>query len=297
MAFVGQAIAERLLADGHEVIILSRGGQRNVSGTPVAWDGATLGEWAATLEDALAVVNLTGKSVNCRQTQSNRREIVSSRVASVQVIGEALRRCRRPPKVYLQATAVGSYGDAGDKICDESTPPGGGFLGETCWQWEKVWHENPTPGVRRAVLRLGVVLGRRGGAFPPLASLVRFFLGGSVGGGQQYMSWLHVTDAVRIFRDAIDRDDFHGIYVAASPHPATNAQFMRELRARCIGPGVRPFRPLLFARARGLRASMPSWPSAASAAHRGDLWSKVLRTSFRNFGGCFRTWLASLAYD
>ena len=127
--FVGQALAGRLLADGYEVIVLSRGGPRNARGTVVPWDGSTLGDWARSLEDALAVVNLTGKNINCRLTQSNRREIVRSRVASVQAVGEAIRRCRRPPRVFVQTTAVGIYGDAGDKICDESTAAGWWFPG------------------------------------------------------------------------------------------------------------------------------------------------------------------------
>ena len=129
----------------------------------------------------MAVVNLTGKNINCRLTPSNRREIVRSRVASVQAVGEAIRRCRRPPRVFVQTAAVGIYGDSGDQVCDESTPPGTGFLGETCRQWETAFDESPTPGVRRVVLRLGVVLGREGGAFPPLAGLARWFLGGAVG--------------------------------------------------------------------------------------------------------------------
>jgi uncharacterized protein (TIGR01777 family) len=238
--FVGQALAGRLLADGYEVIVLSRGGPRGARGTLVPWDGSTLGDWAKSLEDCSAVVNLTGRNINCRPTQSNRREIVRSRVASVQAVGEAIRRCRRPPRVFVQTSAVGIYGDAGDKVCDESTPPGGGFLGEVCQQWEKAVDETPTPGVRRVVLRLGVVLGREGGAFPPLARLARWFLGGAVGSGRQYISWLHLADAVRIYRDAIDREDFQGTYVAASPQPATNAQFMRQLRAALDRPWSPP---------------------------------------------------------
>jgi len=243
--FVGQALATRLLADGYEVIVLSRGAPRKARGSVVPWDGSTLGDWAKLLEDTLAVVNLTGKNINCRLTPSNRREIVHSRVASVQVIGEAIRRCRRPPRVLIQTTAVGIYGDTGDTICDESTSGsplagGGGFLGETCQQWEKAFAESSTPGVRRVVLRLGVVLGREGGAFPPLARLARWFLGGAVGRGRQYISWLHLADAVRVFRDTIDREDFQGVYVAASPQPATNAQFMRELRTALHRPWSPP---------------------------------------------------------
>ena len=109
------------------------------------------------------------------------------------------------------------------------------------------------------VLRLGVVLGREGGAFPPLARLARWFLGGAVGSGRQYISWLHLADAVRIYREAIDREDFQGVYVAASPQPATNAQFMRELRAALHRPWSPPVPPWPFAWAAGLRASMPNW--------------------------------------
>ncbi len=238
--FVGQALANRLLADGYEVIVLSRAASPSARGTVVPWDGATPGDWAKSLEDALAVVNLTGKNINCRQSPSNRREIVRSRVASVRAIAEAIRRCRRPPQVFVQTTAVGIYGDSGNTLCDESTPPGVGFLAETCQLWEKAFDEIPTPGVRRVMLRLGVVLGREGGAFPPLAGLTRWFLGGAVGSGRQYISWLHLADAVRIYREAIDREEFQGIYVAASSQPATNAQFMRELRAALHRPWSPP---------------------------------------------------------
>jgi uncharacterized protein len=238
--FVGQALAGRLLADGHEVIVLSRGKSANARGTILPWDGSNLGDWAQSLEDAWAVVNLTGKNINCRQTIANRGEIVRSRVASVRAVAEAIRRCRRPPRVFVQTAAVGIYGDRGDLVCDESTPPGSGFLGETCQQWEEAFAESPTPGVRRVVLRLGVVLGREGGAFPALAAIARWFLGGAVGSGQQYLSWLHLADAVRMYRDAIDRQDFQGVYVATSPQPATNAQFMRELRAAVHRPWSPP---------------------------------------------------------
>jgi uncharacterized protein len=255
--FVGQALARRLLADGYEVIVLSRGQPRNACGSFVSWDGTTLGDWAKTLDESAAVVNLTGKNVNCRQSEANRREIVRSRVASVQVLGEAVRRCRRPPRVFAQTSAVGIYGNPGDTLCDETSPAGIGFLGETCQAWEKAFDESPTPGVRRVVLRLGVVLGREGGAFPPLAALTRWFLGGAVGNGRQYLSWLHLADAVRIYRDAIDRDDFQGVYVAASPQPATNAQFMRELRAALRRPWSPPV-PALAIRIAGWVAGINS---------------------------------------
>jgi hypothetical protein len=249
--FVGQALAANLLADGYEVQVLSRGGaSRNLLGNLVPWDGATLDSWAESLEEAAAVINLTGKNINCRPTAANLQEIVRSRVDSVKAVGEAVRRCSRPPRVFVQTTAVGIYGDAGDEICGESTAAGGGFLGETCKAWENAFEESPTPGVRRVVLRLGVVLGRTGGAFPPLARMARCFLGGALASGRQYISWLHLADAVRMYRAAVDRDDFQGIYVAASPQPVTNAAFMRALRAAVHRPWSPPV-PALAARIGG----------------------------------------------
>jgi uncharacterized protein (TIGR01777 family) len=249
--FVGQALAASFLADGFEVHVLSRGAaSSNALGTVIPWDGATVGPWAESLEDAAAVINLTGKNINCRPTVANLEEIVRSRVDSVTAVGEAIRRCNRPPPVFLQTTAVGIYGDAGDALCDESTAAGGGFLGETCKAWEKALEESPTPGVRRVVLRLGVIFGRAGGAFPPLARLARWFLGGALGSGRQYISWLHLADLVRIYRAAVDREDMQGVYLAVSPQPATNAYFMRALRAALHRPWSPPV-PVFAARIGG----------------------------------------------
>lgn len=249
--FVGQAIAKSLLDDGYEVHVLSRGAASpNLLGKFVSWDGATVGPWAQSLEDAAAVINLAGKNINCRPTRANRLDIAVSRVSATQAVCEAVAQCRRPPHVLVQTSAVGFYGDAGEAICDESTPAGGGFLGETCKHWERAFAETPTPGVRRVLLRLGVVLGSAGGAFPPLARLARWFLGGAAGSGRQYISWLHLADAVRIYRAVIDRDDFQGVYVAAAPQPVANAEFMRALRA-ALGRPCSPPVPALAVRIGG----------------------------------------------
>lgn len=229
--FLGQVLASALLARQFDVVVLTRGGgKHDLHGTGRSWDGTTVGDWAETLDGARAVINLAGKSINCRLTPDNRREIVRSRVDSVKAVAEAIRQCSRPPQVFIQAAAAGIYGDAGDRTCDESTPPGTGFLAETCAAWEQAFHDSPTPGVRRVLLRLGVILGRDGGALPALARLTRWFLGGAAGSGRQYISWLHLADAAGIFLESIVRDDMSGVYVAASPEPVTNAQFMRELR-------------------------------------------------------------------
>lgn len=252
--FVGQSLAASLLADGYEVVVLTRSPHAHgLRGIGVPWDGATVGDWANCLDGALAVVNLAGKSVNCRHTPENRREIVRSRVDSVRAVAEAARRSPRPPRTLVQVSATGIYGDAGDRICDESTPWGTGFFAETCMQWEEAFWGSPRteekpgevaaaslPGVRRVLLRLGVVLGAGGGALPTLARLARAFLGGRVASGRQVISWLHQADLNRMFRWAITQEAAEGVYNATAPHPVTNAQFMRALRGALHRPWSPP---------------------------------------------------------
>ena len=238
---MGQALAGSLLAAGNEVVVLSRSGSSpGLRGTPVRWDGATLGDWAETLNDSLAVVNLAGKPVYCRHTAANCREIVRSRIDSVKVLTEAVGRCAKPPPVFIQVSGTHFYGDPGDRVCDESSPRGSGFLADTCVQWEEAFQNNPTPGVRRVLLRLGMVMGNKGGAMPVLARLARWFLGGSVSSGKQYVSWLHVADASRLFQRAISEEKFSGVYNAVSPQPVTNAEFMRQLRQAVHRPWSPP---------------------------------------------------------
>jgi hypothetical protein len=225
---------------GDGVIILTREpGREALNGvTHVGWNGATLGDWATQLDGATAVVNLVGRSVNCRYTDENRREIVESRVSSVKVIGEAIRHAARPPAVLVQAASLAVYGDPGDRECDETAPIGEGFSADVCVAWERAFAEAATPATRRVLLRIGFVLGRDGDAFEMLARLTRRFLGGTVGSGEQYISWLHVEDFVRLTLSCLDTPA-SGVYNATGPEPVTNAAFMRELR-RALG---RPWSP------------------------------------------------------
>ena len=229
--FLGTALAEELRRKGYESVVLTRA-PKNVEEQvrQVKWDGKTLGEWVDLLDGAEAVVNLTGKSVNCRYTTENRREIVRSRVDSVNVIGEAISRCRRPPKAWVQCASLAIYGDAGERVCDETAPPGEGFSSETCLLWERAFNSAKTPDTRKVLLRIGFALGRGEGALGTLVKLVKFYLGGKVGDGQQYISWLHLRDLNQMFLWGIERADIEGVFNATSPNPVTNAEFMKELR-------------------------------------------------------------------
>lgn len=230
--FLGRSLTDELTAAGYGVVILTRtpATKNSAQVEHVAWDGQTLGAWAGRLEGAAAVVNLTGKSVNCRYTPANRREIVNSRIDSVRVISQAILKCRRPPKVLVQAASLAIYGDAGDRICDESAPAGEGFSVETCLRWEKEFASARLPHTRRVLLRIGFALGADGGALQTLAKLTKFYLGGTVGSGRQYISWLHREDLNRMFRWSIERDALEGVFNATGPNPVTNAVFMRALR-------------------------------------------------------------------
>ena len=239
--FVGSALAPVLRIKGYEPLVLGR------AATDLQWDGKTLGNWASELDGAEAVINLTGKNINCRHTDENRREILRSRVDSVRVLGEAIARCAVPPKVFVQASGVGYYGETGDRIADESAPLGNDFPAEVCRQWEGAFDGLELPATRKVIVRLGVVLGRDGGALPMLEKLTRLFLGGAVGNGRQFVSWIHVDDIVRMFAATIDRAELTGIFNATAPNPVTNSELMRELRHALHRPWSPPV-PAPFAR-------------------------------------------------
>ena len=229
--FLGQALGRRLAADGWEVVVLSRNPRDDATFREVLWNAETGGAWAAELEGAAAVVNLAGRSVNCVHTLENSREILESRLNAVKALGKGWARAKNPPPVWIQCSATGYYGNAGDRFCDESLAPGPGFLAEVCRRWEEAFAAVELPGVRRVVLRLGVVLDAEHGALPPLVRLVRRFLGGPAGSGRQFISWVHRDDALEAFAAALANTGFSGAVNVCAPTPVTNAEFMRTLRA------------------------------------------------------------------
>jgi uncharacterized protein (TIGR01777 family) len=247
--FVGRALAPVLVAKGYDVVVLSRGVARLEDGVSnLKWDGRIIGDWASAIDNAEAIINLTGKNINCRHNAENRREIVRSRVDSVRVLGEAVAASIHPPKVFVQASGIGYYGDTGDRLVDETAPLGNDFSAEVCRQWEGAFEMLDLPATRKVLLRLGVVLGRDGGALPVLEKLTRFFLGGAVGSGGQFISWVHVADIVRMFVAAIEQSEMTGVFNATAPAPVTNREFMSNLRHVLHRPWSPPV-PAPFVRA------------------------------------------------
>ena len=237
--FLGQCLAREYLDAGGEVDVLTRTPDAKILGRPVAWDGATVGDWARVLEGATAVVNFTGKSVNCRYTSANSRAILESRLRPVESLGAALTACSKPPPVWVQAASLAIYGNPGATICDETAPPGSGFSVEVCQRWEEAFNGCEVSSTRKVLHRIGFVLGAGGGALEPLARLAHLGLGGPAGSGRQYIPWLHVADLNRILMWSIDSRDAGGTYNATGPTPVTNSEFMATLR-RAVG---RPWSP------------------------------------------------------
>ncbi len=208
----------------------------------MSWDGASLGEWAAELDGADVVVNLAGRSVDCRYNERNRREIKQSRVASTHAIGDAISRAAQPPAVLLQASTATIYAHRYDAPNDEATGILGGdepgvpdtwrFSIDVAKSWEQAAAEAYVPGTRQVLLRSAMVMSPdRGGVFDVLLGLARRGLGGRAGDGGQYVSWIHHEDFVRALQLLIEREDVEGPENLAAPNPLPNAEFMGALRA------------------------------------------------------------------
>jgi uncharacterized protein (TIGR01777 family) len=239
--FLGQSIARTLTQKHYEVVILSRSPEKlSKEMKGVYWDGKTLGQWAKEIDGAQAVINLTGKNVICRYTPENINEIDSSRVNSVRVIDEAIGRCSKPPTAFIQVASLAIYGDRQDEILDESACSGQGIPVETCLKWERQFNSGNTPDTRRVLLRFGLALGKEAGVLLHFGRFARWFLGGQVGNGKQYMSWIHLNDLNGIIRLAIELDEIVGVFNACAPEPVTNIEFMRTLRQELNRPWSPP---------------------------------------------------------
>jgi uncharacterized protein len=234
---VGTLLRRSFAGEGHDVVVLSR---RPGPGD-VHWDGETVGPWAQALEGADAVINLAGRSVNCRYTDANRHAIMHSRVASTAAVGSAIAACTEPPRVWLQASTATIYAHRYDAGNDEHTGILGGgepnvpdtwrFSIDVACAWERELDAAVTPRTRKVAMRSAMIMSPDpGGVFDVLLGLVRRGLGGQSGNGRQYVSWLHHEDFVHAVRWLIERDDLAGPVNLAAPGPLPNAAFMRALR-------------------------------------------------------------------
>jgi uncharacterized protein len=247
-------ILQRAFAGRYEVVVLSRGVGAQAEGGNVRfvrWDGETVGAWANELEGAEVLINLAGRSVNCRYNEKNRREIIDSRVNSIRALGAACAGLKRPPRVWLQAATATIYAHVppGGAAHDENGGMGGNepwapetwrFSIDVARRWEGAFDQVDLPETRKVKLRISMVMSPdEGGVFRVMLKLVKRRLGGKMGDGKQYVSWIHELDFVRALEWILAREELRGAVNICAPNPVTNAEFMHELRAAAgVGFGL-----------------------------------------------------------
>lgn len=238
---LGTALAAHLGSSGYEPVILSRTGRPSLPGArQVVWDGEILGDWVHELDGAIAVVNLCGLSIATAWTDENRARLVTSRVLPTRALAEAIAASPHPPQVMVNATGIGVYGDRGDEVLTEASSVGerGDFLVDLCTAWEAS-AEPARSKCRVAFLRTSPVLSRSGGFLAPIKLLTRLFLGGRWGSGDQFVSWIHESDWVRLVEFCFEHV-LQGPVVASSPEPTRNDAFMATVRAVMRRPWAPP---------------------------------------------------------
>ncbi len=242
--FLGRALTEHFSETGSEVVVLGRG-----SGLPsdfpkarfVRWDAETRGAWESELEEADALVNLCGRSVDCRYNEENRRQIIDSRVNATKVLGEICATLTHPPKIWLNSSTVTIYEDRRGDLSphdEHSDDLGHGFSVGVAKAWEEAFSKAEVPNVRKVAMRISIVFGKGGGAFPVMRRFAKLGLGGRQGSGSQWMSWLHREDWVGIVEWLLANDEVSGVVNLAAPNPISNADFMREMRRRFAPLGI-----------------------------------------------------------
>jgi uncharacterized protein (TIGR01777 family) len=230
---IGKPLIQSLIDHGHKIIVLSRNKKRT-SGNPsiriLEWDGLTISDWRTSINHIDAIINLAGENIGSFPwTPKRKREFLNSRQNAGRVLVEWLRMTGFRPEVFIQASAVGYYGPHGEEPVDESTAPGADFSARLCIEWERSTQPVESMGVRRIIIRTGVVLAKKGGVLPLMALPVRFFLGGHLGNGRQGFPWIHIKDEVNAIRYLLEDQRTQGVYNLSASHPVPNSEFFHTL--------------------------------------------------------------------
>jgi uncharacterized protein (TIGR01777 family) len=243
---IGKALCAQLSADGHIVTVLSRNPDKSrdmPAGVRVEqWDGKTTQGWGQLVDGADAVINLAGAGIaDAPWTESRKQLIRESRIQAGLAIQNAIKAAEKKPAVLLQASAVGYYGqNHDDSIITEATAAGGDFLAKTCFDWEMSTAPVARMGVRRVILRTGIVLSNTGGAFPKMLLPFKFFAGGPLGNGKQWMPWIHIHDEIRAIMHLLTHPATEGAYNLCAPNPVTNKQFSNLVGSQMGRPAFLP---------------------------------------------------------
>jgi uncharacterized protein (TIGR01777 family) len=244
---IGRALTSELAQAGHKVTIFSRNPKKPIEGAQIApWDLENPKSWLPHIENADAVVHLAGENLAgegffpTRWTAERKRRIIDSRVNTGKILVEAIRQAKNKPEVFIQASAIGYYGSHGDETLSENNHPGNDFLAQTCVQWENSTEEMDDMGVRRAIIRTGIVLTPDSGALARLLLPYRMFAGGPFGDGKQWYSWIHIADEVAAIRFLIEDSGAAGAFNLAAPQPLPNRDFGKTLGKVLKRPSLIP---------------------------------------------------------
>lgn len=232
--FIGQALCNHFKNDYDKIIVLSRR-ENKTQGSIVylPWDGKTPGSWCSEFENAHAVINLSGRNIDCRFTNKNKKDILSSRIDSTQIIGETILKCKNPPEVWINGSSAALYPNSEiDAMGESSRQDASGFMADVTRAWEKTAEDFILPNTRKLFLRTTLVYGSEGGVLPVLINLVKKGLGGTMGLGTQVISWIDVEDFSRIVEWMLVNKTVSGAYNMAAPEPVTNKKLMQVLRKK-----------------------------------------------------------------
>ena len=232
---MGRILQEHFAQAGNRVVVLTRNPAKHqrTGITFLPWNGRTIGPWANELEGATAVINLAGRSVDCRYTPKNKALILNSRVDATRVLGEALAKCKAPPRIWINLSTATIYRHAEDRPMDEITGDiGSGFSVDVARAWEQEFFAHSVPGVRQVAVRCAMVFSLYGGAFPRFSQLTKIGLGGRHGSGNQVVSWVHEADVAAFFQWLLDTEAIEGAINLSAPGPIQEHVLLRELRDR-----------------------------------------------------------------
>ena len=230
---IGRALVDSLAKDGYELIVLSRN-PAAVKNLPKGaraekWDGQSAQGWGQLADGAGAIVNLAGATISEKWSEARKNEIRDSRVNAGKAIVEAVKAAKQKPGVVVQSSAVGYYGPRGAEEITEASSAGYDFLAKVCKEWEASTEELDGLGIRRPIIRTGVVLDLHGGALPKMVMPVKLFVGGPIGSGKQYFPWIHLKDEVAAIRFVSENKNANGVYNLSAPKPLTNKEFTQAI--------------------------------------------------------------------
>lgn len=242
---IGRPLTAALIREGHEVVVLSRNPattQNMPTGvTLTAWDGASSAGWGHLADGAGALINLAGEGIaDGRWSEERKERILNSRVRAGEAMVQAIEQASTKPGVLIQASAVGYYGPRGDEVVTEASSPGSDYLARVCFAWEASSAPASKLGVRRPILRTGIVFSNDGGAFPKMVLPFRLFAGGPIGSGKQWYPWIHIDDEVRAILFLLNHSEADGPFNLAAPEPLTNKELAQVIGKVMGRPAVFP---------------------------------------------------------